>query len=159
MNLGTWCTVMCRHSACCHSPKCMSCHKAIVMIIGRVYCFHDYIYITVISLLWDLSTLCIQSRLVYVKKASPLTNYLPTVTFCCYLLVLGNFIRFFHNYFFYWGFLLISRSTFQLCTIFEDKLKWIDNNDNDDKYSNNRHISIEIIYSEKTEKTWDEYRL
>ena len=30
-------------------------------------------------------------------------------------------------------------------------MKWIDNNDNDDKYDNNRHISTEIINSEKTE--------
>ena len=34
-----------------HVPKCMSCHKAIVVIIGRVHCFHDCIYITLILLL------------------------------------------------------------------------------------------------------------
>ena len=28
-----------------HVPKCMSCHKAIVVISGRAHCFHDYIYI------------------------------------------------------------------------------------------------------------------
>ena len=30
-----------------HVPKCMSCHKAIVVIYGsgRTYCFHDHIYI------------------------------------------------------------------------------------------------------------------
>ena len=28
-----------------HVPKCMSCHKAIVAITGRAYCFHDNIYI------------------------------------------------------------------------------------------------------------------
>ena len=28
-----------------HVPKCMSCHKAIVVITGRAHCFHDYIYI------------------------------------------------------------------------------------------------------------------
>ena len=28
-----------------HVPKCMSCHKAIVVITGRTHCFHDYIYI------------------------------------------------------------------------------------------------------------------
>ena len=32
-------------------PKCMSCHKAIVVITGRPHCFHDYIYITPILLL------------------------------------------------------------------------------------------------------------
>ena len=34
-----------------HVPKCMSCHKAIVVITGRAHCFHDYIYITPILLL------------------------------------------------------------------------------------------------------------
>ena len=28
-----------------HVPKCMSCHKAIVMITGSAHCFHDCIYI------------------------------------------------------------------------------------------------------------------
>ena len=28
-----------------HVPKCMSCHKAIVVITGREHYFHDYIYI------------------------------------------------------------------------------------------------------------------
>ena len=30
-----------------HVPKCMSCHKSIVVITGRAHCFHDYIYIYV----------------------------------------------------------------------------------------------------------------
>ena len=34
-----------------HVPKCMGYHKAIFMMTGRANCFHDYIYITVISLL------------------------------------------------------------------------------------------------------------
>ena len=34
-----------------HVPKCMSCHKAIVVITGRAHCFHGYIYITPILLL------------------------------------------------------------------------------------------------------------
>ena len=36
-------------------------------------------------------------------------------------------------------------------------MKWIDNDDKDDKYNNNRHISIEIINPQKTETTWDEH--
>ena len=28
-----------------HVPKCISCHKAIVVITGRAHCFHDCIYI------------------------------------------------------------------------------------------------------------------
>ena len=27
-----------------HVPKCMSCHKAIMVITGRAHCFHDNIY-------------------------------------------------------------------------------------------------------------------
>ena len=34
-----------------HVPKCMSCHKAIVVITGRAHYFHDYIYIMLILLL------------------------------------------------------------------------------------------------------------
>ena len=52
------------------------------------------------------------------QKTSPLTNYLLPVTFCCYLLELGNFVRFFHDYFFYWAFLLISHSALSLCKTF-----------------------------------------
>ena len=32
-------------------PKCMSCHRAIVVITEREHCFHDCIYITLILLL------------------------------------------------------------------------------------------------------------
>ena len=39
-------------------PKCMRCHKTIVVVTGRAHCFHDNIYITLTLLLWDLSTLC-----------------------------------------------------------------------------------------------------
>ena len=34
-----------------HVPKCMSCHKAIVVISGREHCFRDCIYITPVLLL------------------------------------------------------------------------------------------------------------
>ena len=30
-------------------PKCMSCHKAIMVITGRAHCFHDYPYILRLS--------------------------------------------------------------------------------------------------------------
>ena len=46
-----------------HVPKCMSCHKTIVVITGRAHCFHDNIYITLILLLWDLNTLCVVDHL------------------------------------------------------------------------------------------------
>ena len=35
-----WCTWRTVH----HVPKCMSCHKAILVIIGRAHCFYDCIY-------------------------------------------------------------------------------------------------------------------
>ena len=34
-----------------HVPKCMSCHKAIVVITGRAHCFYDNIYIMLIVIL------------------------------------------------------------------------------------------------------------
>ena len=51
-------------------PKCMNCHKAIVVITRREKCvhYHDYIYITPNMLLWDLSTPCVVdllSQLIY----------------------------------------------------------------------------------------------
>ena len=51
-----------------HLPKCMSCHKATAETTGREHCFHDCIYITLILLLWDLSTLCWHIILVYHQK-------------------------------------------------------------------------------------------
>ena len=34
-----------------HVPKCMGCHKSIVVMTGRAHCFYDYIYIMLILLL------------------------------------------------------------------------------------------------------------
>ena len=40
-----WCTwVHNGHITEHHVPKCMSCHKAIVMITSRAHCFHNNIY-------------------------------------------------------------------------------------------------------------------
>ena len=36
-----------------HVPKCMSCHKAIVVITGRAHCFHDRIYVMYIIILGE----------------------------------------------------------------------------------------------------------
>ena len=49
--LYTWAYNVRAHGAVHHVPKCMSCHKAIVVITGRAHCFHDYMYITHILLL------------------------------------------------------------------------------------------------------------
>ena len=40
-----------------HMPKCMSCQKSIMVITRRAHCFHDYIYIIPILLLWAFCTL------------------------------------------------------------------------------------------------------
>ena len=45
-----------------HVPKCMSCHKAILVIPGGHIVFM-ITYITLILLLWDLSTLCVVDHL------------------------------------------------------------------------------------------------
>ena len=44
-------------------PKCISCHKAIVVITERTYCFHNCIYIMPTLFLLDLSTLCVVNYL------------------------------------------------------------------------------------------------
>ena len=46
-----------------HVPKYISCYKAIVVITWRVHCFQDCICITLILLLWDLSTVCVVDHL------------------------------------------------------------------------------------------------
>ena len=38
-------------------------HNGFMVITGRAHCFHDNIYITLIWLLWDLSTLCVVHHL------------------------------------------------------------------------------------------------
>ena len=58
-NSSTWAHYIQLH----HVSKCMSCHKAIVVITGRANCFHDCIYIMPILLLPDLSTLCVVDHL------------------------------------------------------------------------------------------------
>ena len=51
-----WC--LNEHSEpCIMKPKCMSYHKAIVVIYRRAHCFYNYIHIASILLLLDLSTL------------------------------------------------------------------------------------------------------
>ena len=47
-------------------PKCVNCHELIVVITWRKYCFHDCIYIMLILLLRDLSTLCVQKAIVVI---------------------------------------------------------------------------------------------
>ena len=51
------------------------------------------------------------------------------------------------------NFVLIISSAFSLYTVFWAKLKQIDNNNNNDKYDNNRHKCIEKIDSKQTETT------
>ena len=63
-----------------HVSKCMGCHKAIVVITGREHPFHNYIYIILILLLWDLSTLCVSLMTTYMH------TYIYTyIHFCIYI--------------------------------------------------------------------------
>ena len=57
--------------------KMHSCHKAIVVITGRAYCFYDCIYIMLILLLWDLSTVC---------RGSLMTTYVMLLALACWAL-------------------------------------------------------------------------
>ena len=43
--MKTMCPPGYHHNGFTTMPKCMSCHKAIVVITGRAHCFNDYIYI------------------------------------------------------------------------------------------------------------------
>ena len=58
-----------------HVPKCMSSHKAIVVITGRAHCFRgniQHVYIILILLIWGLSTLCVVDiyifRSIYIRN-------------------------------------------------------------------------------------------
>ena len=42
-----------------HVSKCMSCHKYIVVITGRVHCFHDCTYILCPSCFCEIWALCV----------------------------------------------------------------------------------------------------
>ena len=42
-----------------HVPKCMSCHRAIVVITGRAYCFHNCIYILRPCCFCEIWALCV----------------------------------------------------------------------------------------------------
>ena len=44
------------HATVDHVPKCMFCHRTIVVITRRAHCFHDCMYITPILLRQGLST-------------------------------------------------------------------------------------------------------
>ena len=60
-----------------HLQKCMSCHKAIVLITRRKPCFHDYIYTIPISVLQDLITPVV-------------VDHLWPLTWCSWLGLLGT---------------------------------------------------------------------
>ena len=70
------------HTSCDHVPKCMSCHKVIVVITGRAHCFHDfmiayiyhahymYIYIYIPKKVLRCSILLFAKSLVFFKSTS-----------------------------------------------------------------------------------------
>ena len=63
-----------------HVPKCISWHKATVVITGRSHCFHDNIYVILILLLWDLRSLFVMDHLWQLILCS-LLNLLSTLWF------------------------------------------------------------------------------
>ena len=67
MHLGTWATghvnPVHQYITVHHVAKCISCYKAIVVITGRWNSFRDCIYVMLILLLWDSSTLCVVDHL------------------------------------------------------------------------------------------------
>ena len=67
-----------------HVPKCMSCHKAIVVITGRAHCFHENKYILPSSCFCETSVLCV-SWIIYDHL-----HYAPCLT--CWVL-LGSLVR------------------------------------------------------------------
>ena len=70
-----------------HVSKCMSYHKAIVVITGRAHCFNDCIYIMLILHLCDLSTLS------WITYDRPSTYYIYTyIAFVGYVLNLWNVV-------------------------------------------------------------------
>ena len=45
-----------------HMPKCMSCHKPLVLITGRADWFHYYIQTMLNLNLWNLGTQCVMDQ-------------------------------------------------------------------------------------------------
>ena len=58
-----------------HVPKCMSCHKAIVVITRRTHCFHECIYVMRASLLLNLNTVCRESWFSFLKMLNTVIFY------------------------------------------------------------------------------------
>ena len=48
-----------------NAPKCMSCHKAIVVITGRAHCFHDYMYIYIIYIYNEVRVFQLEMQFFY----------------------------------------------------------------------------------------------
>ena len=57
---GSLVPAMCTRLSCAQVHKSPQSH---CVVTERAYCFHDYIYITPILLLWDLRTLCVVDHL------------------------------------------------------------------------------------------------
>ena len=50
-----------------HVPKCMSCHKVIVVITGRAHCFHDWIYMYIYIYVYIYIYICICIYMKYMR--------------------------------------------------------------------------------------------
>ena len=70
----------------------MSWQKVIVVLTVKVHCFHDYIYVMPILLLWDLSTLCVVDHL-WSLILRFLLNLLSTLWFIGFLLKYMSWLK------------------------------------------------------------------
>ena len=76
-------------------PKCMSCHKAIVVITGRAHCFHDsMLYIMLLLVPSDFSIVCVVDPLwpliyVFIFVFSWCSSLFCTI-FCWYVNLFWN---------------------------------------------------------------------
>ena len=97
-----------------HVPKCMSWHKAIVVITERAHCFHDNIYIMPILLLWDLSTLFVVDPFLFPEEIFPFSLFAQKMFFLTFsrlhYLSTSHCLRF-------WSWLCRSVSTEHICLI------------------------------------------
>ena len=70
-----------------HVPKCMSCHKAIVVITGKAHCFHDCMGIAPILLMSGLGSLCVVGVLDHLSSIIHTYIYIYNIYIYIYIYV------------------------------------------------------------------------
>ena len=80
----------------------------------RVHCFHDNIYILLILLLWDLSTLCVVDHLwplIFVCRGSLMTTYICIIYFFEFLVVFCYFVFSFSSCYYLFNYIITTITT------------------------------------------------